>query len=99
MTTYERRDDLAQVQGPHRVTLLCVREVGSLPVALSGTAVAVWEETASSPFELRSVVSAIATRFRVPESVVEDDVRDLCRELARIGLLVPVDDEQGRSAP
>ena len=98
MTTYRRDGGIAQVQSPDRVTLLLLREPGSLPVALTGSGVSVWEELGSGPRELEQIVSAVAERFQVAESLVESDVCGLCRRLAQAGFLVPDDDDQGRSS-
>ena len=98
MTTYRRENGIAEVQGPGRVTLLLVREPSSLPVALTGSGTSVWEELGSEPRELEQVVSAVAERFQVTESLVESDVRGLCRQLAQAGFLVPDDVDEERSS-
>ena len=98
MTTYRRESGIAEVKGPDRVTLLLVREPGSLPVALTGSGTSVWEELGSGPRELEQVVSAVAERFQVTESLVEGDVRGLCRQLVQAGFLVPDDDDEGSSS-
>jgi hypothetical protein len=98
MTTYRRENGIAQVQGPDRVTLLLLREPSSLPVALTGSGTSVWEELGSWPRELAQVVSAVAERFQVTESLVESDVRGLCQQLVQAGLLVPDGDGEGRSS-
>jgi Coenzyme PQQ synthesis protein D (PqqD) len=98
MTTYRRESGIAEVQGPDRVTLLLVREPGSLPVAITGSGTSVWEELGSGPRELEQLVSAVAERFQVTESLVKSDVRGLCRQLVQAGFLVPGDDDEGRSS-
>ena len=95
MKTYRRENGVAQVQGPDRVTLLLVSEPGSRPVALTGSGIAVWEELSSGPRELEQVISAVAQRFQVAESLVDSDVRRLCHELTEAGVLVPADDDEG----
>jgi hypothetical protein len=95
VTTYRRENGVAQVQGPDRVTLLLVSEPGSRPVALTGSGIAVWEELGPGPRELEQVVSAVAQRFQVTESVVASDVRGLCHKLVLAGFLVAAEDDEG----
>ena len=97
MTTYRRENGIAEVHGADRVTLLLVREPGSLPVAVAGSGTSVWEELGSEPRELEQIVSAVAERFQVADSHVEGDVHSLCRQLAQAGFLVRGDDEGGIS--
>ena len=95
MTTYRLDDGVAHVQALDRVTLLLLREPSSLPVALTGPGVSVWQELCSGPRDLGQIVSAVAKRFQVDDSLVESDVGTLCRQLVQAGFLVPADDDEG----